>query len=226
MVPLATPQRRRGHKRGYQVLFTVISQCIECARGALGVTMSPGSGIVRNIIMPIGFDTPGRCCQSITDSIIPISCRICRNPVHVISRAPRVRSLPTGRRLPPIEHRFPLIGHGLCLRVHRFSLMGHGFTIMGHRFPFMARGLPLRRHRFPLLGDRLSLRVNRFPLMGYGLYFGRNRYPIRDNISIPREGRIYVKIIKIPAMFRMHEIHNILKIIKMIKTPKCSKCTK
>ena len=169
MVPLATPQRRRGRKRGYQVLFTVISQCVECAHGALGVSMSPGSGIVRNIMIPIGLDSAGRCCQSITDSILPVSCRICRNPVHVISRAPRVRSVPTGRRLPPRGHRFPLIGHGLCLRVHRFSLMGHGFTIMGHRFPFMARGLPLRGHTFPLLGDRLHPRVHRFPLMWYRL---------------------------------------------------------
>ena len=188
MVPLATPQRRRGRKRGYQVLFTVISQCVECAHGALDVSMSSGSGIVRNKMIPIGLDTAGRCCQSITDSIIPVSCPICRNPVHVNSRAPRVGSVLTGSKLPLGVHRFPLIGHGLCLRVHRFSLMGHGFTIMGHRFPFMARGLPLRGHRFPLLGDRLPLRVHRFPLMGYGLEFSRNGYPIRDNIAPVRSG--------------------------------------
>ena len=147
----------------------MILQCVECAHGALGVSMSPAGGIVRNIMMPIGFDTAGRCCPSITDPILPVSCRICRNPVHVISRAPQMRSLLTGRRLPPRGHRFPLIGHGLCLRVHRFSLMGHGFTIMGHRFPFMARGLPLRVHRFSLIGPGLPLRVHRFPFMGYGL---------------------------------------------------------
>ena len=67
-----------------------------------------------------------------------VSCRTYRATIHVNSRAPRVRSLLTGRRLPLRGHRFPLMGHGLPLRVHRFPLIGHG--------------LPLRVHRFPLMG--------------------------------------------------------------------------
>ena len=80
-----------------------------------------------------------------------VSCRTYRATIHVNSRAPRVRSLLTGHRLPLRGHRFPLMGHGLPLRVHRLSLMGNGLPLRGNGFPFMARGLPLRVHEFSLI---------------------------------------------------------------------------
>ena len=98
------------------------------------------------------------------------SCLTYRVPIHVNSRAPLVRSLLTGHRLPPRGHRFHLMGHGLPLRADRFSLIGQGLSLRGHRFPFMACGLPPRVHRFSL--------------MGYGLPLSGNGLPLRDHRSL------------------------------------------
>ena len=104
------------------------------------------------------------------------SCLTYRAPMHVNSRAPQVRSLLMGNRLPPRGHRFHLMGHGLPPRADRFSLMGHGLTLRGHRFSFMARGFPLRVHRSPL--------------MGYGLPLSGNGLPLRDHRSLVRSNHL------------------------------------
>ena len=108
------------------------------------------------------------------------SCLTYRAPMHVNSRAPQVRSLLMGNRLPPRGHRFHLMGHGLPPRADRFSLMGHGLTLRGHRFSFMARGFPLRVHRSPLMGYEL-------PLSGNGLPLRDHRSPARSNHLVVRD---------------------------------------
>ena len=107
------------------------------------------------------------------------SCLTYRAPMHVNSRAPQVRSLLMGNRLPPRGHRFHLMGHGLPPRADRFSLMGHGLTLRGHRFSFMARGFPLRVHRSPL--------------MGYGLPLSGNGLPLRDHKSLAKSNHLVVR---------------------------------
>ena len=107
------------------------------------------------------------------------SCLTYRAPMHVNSRAPQVRSLLMGNRLPPRGHRFHLMGHGLPPRADRFSLMGHGLTLRGHRFSFMARGFPLGVHRSPL--------------MGYGLPLSGNGLPLRDHKSLVRSNHLVVR---------------------------------
>lgn len=107
------------------------------------------------------------------------SCLTYRAPMHVNSRAPQVRSLLMGNRLPPRGHRFHLMGHGLPPRADRFSLMGHGLTLRGHRFSFMARGFPLRVHRSPL--------------MGYGLPLSGNGLPLRDHKSLDKSNHLVVR---------------------------------
>ena len=118
------------------------------------------------------------------------SCLTYRAPMHVNSRAPLVRSLHTGRRLPPRGHRFHLMGHGLPRIADRFSLMGHGLALRGHRFSFMARGLGLRGHRFSFMARGLPLRVHRFPIMGYGLPLSGNGLPLREHRSPVRSNHL------------------------------------
>ena len=108
------------------------------------------------------------------------SCLTYRAPMHVNSRAPQVRSLLMGNRLPPRGHRSPLAGHRLPLRVHRLSLMGRGLALRGNRFPSIARGLPLRVHRFPPMGYGLPLRGNGMPLRDHRSLVRGNHFVVRD----------------------------------------------